>query len=99
MAALAQALRRAMAWWYRTGSTSCARSVGAPHDAHLHFGATSQDVLDTSLVLRLKPIVEILDARLAALDARLAEMSRNHGGQALMGPYAHAAGAADHLGR
>jgi 3-carboxy-cis,cis-muconate cycloisomerase len=60
------------------------RSVGALHGAHLHFGSTSQDVLDTSLVLRLKPAVEILDARLAKLDERLAEMSRKHGGQALM---------------
>src|SRR5262245_23131053 len=28
------------------------RAVGAPHEAHLHFGSTSKDVLDTSLVLR-----------------------------------------------
>ena len=29
-------------------------AVGAPHDAYVHFGATSQDVIDTSLVLRLR---------------------------------------------
>src|SRR5258708_3997188 len=28
--------------------------VGAPHDAHVHRGATSQDVIDTGLVLRLR---------------------------------------------
>jgi 3-carboxy-cis,cis-muconate cycloisomerase len=61
------------------------RAVGAPHDKHLHFGATSQDVLDTSLVLRLKPILEILDARIGALDARLSEMARSLGASPLMG--------------
>src|SRR5688500_13729168 len=30
--------------------------VGPPHDQHVHYGSTSQDVLDTSLVLRLKPV-------------------------------------------
>ena len=29
-------------------------AVGEPHAARLHFGATSQDVIDTALVLRLK---------------------------------------------
>jgi 3-carboxy-cis,cis-muconate cycloisomerase len=61
------------------------RAVGAPHDVHLHFGATSQDVLDTSLMLRLKPVLEILDARIGALDARLSEMARRHGASPLMG--------------
>lgn len=60
------------------------RDVGPPHDSHVHFGATSQDVLDTSLALRLKPVVEILDARLAKLDERLADLSRKHGGHSLM---------------
>jgi 3-carboxy-cis,cis-muconate cycloisomerase len=61
------------------------RAVGAPHDAHLHFGATSQDVLDTSLILRLKPVLEIFDARIGALEARLGEMGRKHGALPLMG--------------
>ena len=29
-------------------------SVGEPHGQHVHFGATSQDVIDTALMLRLK---------------------------------------------
>jgi 3-carboxy-cis,cis-muconate cycloisomerase len=61
------------------------RAVGAPHDAHVHFGSTSQDVLDTSLILRLKPVLEILDARIGALEARLSEMGRKHGALPLMG--------------
>ena len=46
------------------------RAVGAAHGSHVHFGATSQDVLDTSLVLRLKPVLEILAGRLADLDSK-----------------------------
>lgn len=60
------------------------RAVGTPHDTHLHFGSTSQDVLDTSLVLRLKPVVEIFDSRLAKLDEHLVALSQKHGGESLM---------------
>ncbi len=60
------------------------RAAGAPHDAHVHFGSTSQDVLDTSLVLRLKPLLGIFDTRLARLAERLSELSRKHGSQSLM---------------
>jgi len=61
------------------------RAVGAPHDAHVHFGSTSQDVLDTSLILRLKPVLEILSARLNAFDSRLAAMAAEHGALTSMG--------------
>jgi len=33
--------------------------------AHLHFGATSQDVIDTGLILRLKPALSLLRADVA----------------------------------
>ncbi|MFN3262721.1 MAG: lyase family protein [Pikeienuella sp.] len=39
----------------------------------LHLGATSQDMLDTGLVLRLRRALEILEGRLASLVATLAE--------------------------
>ena len=39
-------------------------AVGEPHAARLHFGATSQDVIDTALVLRLKAALPVLAARL-----------------------------------
>lgn len=55
------------------------KAVGAPHDAYVHFGSTSQDVLDTSLILRLKPVLEILAMRLNALDSRLAALLASHG--------------------
>lgn len=45
-------------------------AVGPEHAAALHRGATSQDVIDTSLTLRLREVVELLDGRIAGvLDA------------------------------
>lgn len=41
--------------------------VGEPNAAFVHKGSTSQDVIDTSLFLRLKAASEILTARLDAL--------------------------------
>ena len=50
--------------------------VGAPHDVHVHRGATSQDVIDTSLVLRLKPVLAVYETRLRALIERLRSSKR-----------------------
>src|SRR5690348_17735191 len=36
-------------------------AIGAPHNRHLHFGSTSQDVIDTALILRLEACVAILE--------------------------------------
>lgn len=45
-----------------------ATEMQAPeHSAYLHKGATSQDIIDTALVLRLRRVLDILDARLAGL--------------------------------
>ena len=55
------------------------QAVGSPHGDHVHFGSTSQDVLDTSLIQRLRPVLGILAARLNAFDSRLAAMAADHG--------------------
>src|ERR1700742_4237433 len=34
-------------------------AVGEPYRGFVHFGATSQDAIDTSLVLRLKPVIAL----------------------------------------
>lgn len=48
-------------------------AVGEPFSTDVHFGATSQDVIDTGLALRLKRLLDLLALRLdmavAALDA------------------------------
>ncbi len=46
------------------------RALGPEHGAWLHWGATSQDVVDTGLVLRLRRVLDILDERLARLSRR-----------------------------
>lgn len=55
-----------------------------PHRAHLHFGVTSQDVIDSSLIIRFKAITAILDTRLATLIATLDTLSTRFGANPLM---------------
>jgi 3-carboxy-cis,cis-muconate cycloisomerase len=60
-------------------------AVGEPHAAQVHRGATSQDVIDTSLALRLKPLLALFDKRLEALIATLRGIEREQGEVPLMG--------------
>lgn len=46
--------------------------------AFVHWGATSQDILDTALVLRLRSVLDILDARLAEIVETLGAQSARH---------------------
>lgn len=50
------------------------REVGSPHQEAVHVGATSQDVIDTSLVLRLREVTELLDRRIDRLLCALAKL-------------------------
>lgn len=59
--------------------------IGEPHAQHLHFGATSQDVIDTGLNLRLKSILPALDGQIAAIVERLDGLAARFGNRALMG--------------
>lgn len=60
------------------------KAIGAPHDGRLHHGATSQDVIDTSLALRLKPVLATLRERLDSVVAALARIEQRHGPEPLM---------------
>lgn len=60
-------------------------AVGEPHGDKVHFGATSQDVIDTGLALRLKSIVEHLGLLLTETVMRLASLEERFGGRALTG--------------
>ncbi|MDT8343368.1 MAG: lyase family protein, partial [Thermohalobaculum sp.] len=60
-------------------------AVGAPHGAYVHWGATSQDAMDTGLVLRLGAILDILGDRLDRLVDRLAAEAARHAGLAMAG--------------
>ncbi len=60
-------------------------AVGAAHGGQVHLGATSQDVIDTSLTLRLKEIASDIEARLRGLCDALAALAERDGGKGLMG--------------
>ncbi len=46
--------------------------------AHVHYGATSQDLLDTALVLQMRDAFDLIEAELAAIVAGLSRMARAH---------------------
>nr|MBO2509549.1 3-carboxy-cis,cis-muconate cycloisomerase [Gammaproteobacteria bacterium] len=58
------------------GKQVAARSTEA--ERYVHLGATSQDAMDTGLVLQLRAAIELLEADLASLAARLAEQAERH---------------------
>lgn len=53
--------------------------------AYVHFGSTSQDVLDTALVLCLKPCLEAADRILGTVAAQLAVHARKHARVLMLG--------------
>ena len=55
------------------------------HCPHLHHGATSQDVIDTGLVLRLKAALSLFRDDIERIITGLEKLSREHGHQPLMG--------------
>lgn len=59
-------------------------AVGPLHGGHVHFGATSQDVVDTGLSLRLKTVLAILDDRIAQCAAALGKLGERHGAVEVM---------------
>ncbi|WP_117193335.1 3-carboxy-cis,cis-muconate cycloisomerase [Rhizobium terrae] len=62
-----------------------AQPGGAEAAKHVHFGATSQDVIDTALVIRLKHACTLFIERLSALEKAFEEIDRQFGRRALMG--------------
>lgn len=60
-------------------------ALAGPAADNVHVGATSQDVIDTSLMLRLKAATEIIAARLGHLIDRLENLSSRDGHNPLTG--------------
>ena len=60
------------------------RAIGGEAAQHAHFGATSQDVIDTALMLRLKGICALFRGRLDQLDAALRRTDESFGCRPLM---------------
>lgn len=59
--------------------------VGEEYGKYVHFGATSQDVIDTSLILRLKRLMPLLQTSLSSVIHKLDVLDRKFGKVELMG--------------
>ncbi|MBA3038340.1 MAG: 3-carboxy-cis,cis-muconate cycloisomerase [Alphaproteobacteria bacterium] len=59
-------------------------AIGGEAASALHFGATSQDVIDTALALKLKPVLALLQRRLGAVDKQLAALIERFASRPLM---------------
>lgn len=59
-------------------------AVGEKHGKAVHFGATSQDAIDTGLMLRLKPAITQLETGLAAVIDGLSALETRFAGRRLM---------------
>jgi 3-carboxy-cis,cis-muconate cycloisomerase len=58
--------------------TAAVRKCGESVASAIHLGATSQDVLDTSLVLQIREALGLIQAGLQQLDEQLATQARVH---------------------
>ncbi|MCD7060670.1 3-carboxy-cis,cis-muconate cycloisomerase [Pelagibacterium xiamenense] len=59
-------------------------AVPEAHREYVHFGATSQDVIDTSLMVRLKAILSLFEDRLGRIVEALGVLDGRFGGNRLM---------------
>lgn len=60
------------------------KAVGAEHGASLHKGATSQDIVDTALMLQLKPVLALYGERLGGVVVQLRALGAIAGAKPLM---------------
>ncbi|MBU1334818.1 MAG: 3-carboxy-cis,cis-muconate cycloisomerase [Alphaproteobacteria bacterium] len=60
------------------------RHIAAPHAEALHKGATSQDIIDTALMLQLAAVIGVFADRLTDLLDALDGLTERHGAQAMM---------------
>lgn len=52
--------------------------------AYVHWGATSQDIMDSALALRLRRVMDIWDSRLTDLIRALGQMAENYADQPML---------------
>jgi 3-carboxy-cis,cis-muconate cycloisomerase len=53
-------------------------AIGGEAAAYVHWGATTQDIMDTALMLQLRAVLTLLEYRLKALIQHLAELADTH---------------------
>jgi 3-carboxy-cis,cis-muconate cycloisomerase len=54
------------------------RAAGGDAERYVHWGATTQDIMDTALVLQMRDGLALIERRLRALVAALADHARQH---------------------
>ena len=54
------------------------RLTGKPHGEFVHWGATSQDIMDTALVMQMRDALELIHRDLERLISTLADLARTH---------------------
>ena len=54
------------------------RAVGEPAASFIHWGATSQDIVDTALVLQLRELLQMLEERQGRLETALVRLIERH---------------------
>ncbi|MFD9898396.1 3-carboxy-cis,cis-muconate cycloisomerase [Mesorhizobium sp. NPDC059025] len=59
-------------------------AVGGKAASHVHFGATSQDVVDSVLMLRLKPVLAIIEQRFVIFLRALDSLEKRDGKRVLL---------------
>ncbi|GLR21013.1 MULTISPECIES: 3-carboxy-cis,cis-muconate cycloisomerase [Alphaproteobacteria] len=64
--------------------TQMREAIGGKAAAAVHFGATTQDVIDTALALKLKPVLGLLAQRLETVDDLLSSLIQRFGSRPLM---------------
>ena len=65
--------------------TEIVRTADPTSGGFVHWGATSQDVADTAMVLLLKRVQKILDSDLARLDAAVLSLAERHANTIMLG--------------
>jgi 3-carboxy-cis,cis-muconate cycloisomerase len=66
-------------------TSELARLAGAEAGAYVHWGATTQDIMDTSLVLQLRDAFALLESDLTGLVRALAGRAQRHRGDVMAG--------------
>lgn len=60
------------------------RATVGEHGGFVHFGATSQDAIDTGLILRLAKALDIIEVRIVAVEGALDALRERDGGLSMM---------------
>jgi 3-carboxy-cis,cis-muconate cycloisomerase len=83
--ALVAALREAVGEGAANGEAASGEVASGEAAHYVHWGATSQDVMDTALVLRLRDLLALHEGRLAGLGTLLADLADRERHQVMLG--------------